>query len=155
MMTLPHRSLIGLILLGIGGLAAVSGWNLNTRHHIATMLNVEKLPQSISVVDCASFGVTDVLERCSFQISADDFPKLLSGYEFQVNQNCDVGKNGFCVNTADAGTAHDYCCGPKLGDNFDIATTYIATPRDAPHGGSLTILTDTEKRRVMIDLYIE
>lgn len=51
--------------------------------------------------------------------------------------------------------AHDYCCGLKIGENFHIATIYIATPRDAPHGGTLTILTDTSKRRAMVDLYVE
>jgi hypothetical protein len=141
--------------MGAAGALAVFGWIWDDRHHVATMLNLEKLPQSIRVVDCASFGVTDVLERCSLEVEPDDFPKLLSGYKFRVPQVCRTGQTGLCVDKADAGMAHDYCCGPKTGENFHIATTYIATPRDAPHGGSLTILTDVSKRRAMVDLYVE
>jgi len=155
MMILPRRILIGLALMGAVGALAAFVWRWDHRHHVGTMLNLEKLPQSIRRVDCASFGVTDVLERCSFEVEPNDFPILLSGYKFEVPQVCRTGRSGLCVDKTDAGMAHDYCCGPKTGENFHIATIHIATPRDAPHGGTLTILTDASKRRAIVDLYVE
>ncbi len=155
MMMLSRRNLIGLALICTVGVLAASVWRWDNHHHVATMLNLEKLPQSVRGVDCASFGVTDVLERCSFEVEPNDFPILLSGYKFLVPQVCRTEQSGLCVDKTDAGMAHDYCCGPKTGENFHIATIYIATPRDAQHGGTLTILTDTSKRRAMVDLYVE
>lgn len=146
---------MGLTLLTLTGLAVVSVSNWSTRHHLATMLKIASLPQSVKEIDCASFGVTDVLERCSFELAPADFPKLLAGYKFQVPQVCGPDQIGLCVDKADAGMSHAYCCGPKTGQNFHIATTYIATPDDAPHGGSLKILSDKSKQKVMVELYIE
>ena len=153
-MPIRRSLMIFTIMIGVGAAASLV-WNWGNRHHVATMLNIESLPQSVRAIDCVSFGFSDVLDRCSFEIEPDDFPELLSGYEFQMLQVCGTGQPSLCVEKAEAGMSHDYCCGPQTGENFHIAKSYVTTPRDAPHGGRLTVLTDASKRRAMVDLYVE
>jgi hypothetical protein len=150
-----RRTVKWLTILVLGGAAALAGWNWSNRNHLTTMLNIDSLPRSVRNIDCDSYGFTDVLERCSFDVDSADFPDLLAGYNFQIPRICSTKGEGDCVDKPDAGMSHDYCCGPKTGANFAIATTYFAEPKDAPHGGSITVLTDKSRQRAMVDLYIE
>ena len=128
------------------------------RHHIAAMLNVEKLPASVSDIDCASFGFTDVLERCAFTIAPADFNALLGGYKYVEAAPCEPGDpvNAPCLDAKErAQSSHTFCCGPKVGPDFLISHTFIVSPKEFEHGGTVTVLADRSHSRAMVDLYVE
>jgi hypothetical protein len=60
-------------------LAGVAGCGVSDHQRVAGMLNIAPLPASISDIDCASFGFTDVEMRCAFKIAPADFDALLAG----------------------------------------------------------------------------
>jgi hypothetical protein len=143
------------LLIGVSG---VAGCRAMDRHHVATMLNIAALPASLSDVDCASFGFTDVLERCAFKVSRADLNTLLGGYRFDEDVACPpagpIGRP--CLDPkARRQTSRTYCCGPKVGPDFVVAHTFIASPKEFEHGGTVTVLTDSSRTRAMVDLYIE
>ncbi|WP_448664102.1 hypothetical protein ACG3SL_05325 [Sphingomonas sp. CJ20] len=122
------------------------------------MLNIARLPGSVSNIDCESFGFTDVLERCAFTVSPSDFHVLLGGYRFVEAVACPAaGPAGRpCLGArAHTQTSHTYCCGPKVGPDFVVAHTFIASPKAFENGGTVTILTDSARTNAMVDLYIE
>lgn len=150
-----RRAFTWLTVLVVGVAIALVGWNWTNRYHLAAMLDIDSLPRSVRNIDCASFGITDVLERCSFNVDPVDFPELLAGHAFQIPRICSTKREGFCVEKPYAGMSHDYCCGPETDPNFSVAVEYAAKPKDAPYGGYITVLTDKSRRRAMVDLYIE
>lgn len=153
---LVRRLIIGSAVGGIVAAAGLFACAVHTRNHAAELLNIAALPPSASEIECASWGFTDVLERCSFQIEPADFQDLLSGYRFVVPPICPkTGSDGSCVERADAGMSHDHCCGPKVGPNFHIATAFYAKPPEFEHGGQVGIVTDASRRHVLVDLYRE
>lgn len=155
MMKTSRRALLYTTSLAIVILAAFLASRWHTRNYFADILQIEHLPQSAENVDCTDYGFTDLLVRCSLKIEPADFPKLLTGYEFQTEKACGSTETTLCVGTAGSGMSHEYCCGPNTGENFRIDTIRTATPKNAPHGGLITVLNDAEEKRVMVALYIE
>lgn len=122
------------------------------------MLNIATLPASVSDIDCASFGFTDVLERCAFKVSPSDLKTLLGGYRFDEAVACPPGApvGSPCLDAKErAQTSDTYCCSPKVGPDFAIAHTFIASPNEFEHGGTVTVLTDRDRTHAMVDLYLE
>ena len=159
-MKVPSRRLviIAACLLTMASLVGVFGFRALHRHHVATMLNIAQSPASVSDIDCASFGVTDVLERCAFRIAPADFDALLAGYRYIEPAPCAPGTPVGVTCLADEQrmrSSHTYCCGPKVGGDFPIAHTFVANPKEFAHGGSITVLADGSRSHVMADLYVE
>ena len=100
-----------------------------------------KLPNSISNIECESWGFTDVLTTCVFEIEPKDFNNLVSGWEFQKKEII--------------GDSYDMGGGPKLGKNFKVRTQYFISPKEFKHGGHVNLLTNKQKNKVSIDIYIE
>ena len=127
------------------------------RHHVTTMLKLTELPASVSDIECASYGFTDVLERCAFAVDASDFEPLLDGYDFSSEQICSSELNpARCIDSEGAPiTNHTFCCGPVVGSDFPVAQIYVANPSTFEHGGSVTVITNSEQTLAMVDLYIE
>jgi len=155
MITTSRRALFYTTLLVIIALSAflVSRWH--TRSYFADILQIKYLPHSAENVACTDYGFTDLLVRCSLKIEPTDFPKLLTGHEFQTEKACGSTETTHCMATTGSGMSHEYCCGPKIGENFRIETIRTATPKNAPHGGLITVLNDAKEKRVMVDFYIE
>lgn len=150
--------LLGVVAIVVCTMAGVAGCSRMHRHHVAAMLNVGTLPASVSDIDCASFGVTDVLERCAFSIAPPDLDALLRGYRYVEAIACrSGGPVGMpCLDEKErAQSSHSYCCGPKVGPEFPIARTFMTNPEEFEHGGTIAVLTDSSGSRVMVDLYIE
>ena len=142
--------------VGILGLGGMYGCHRLERNHVQQMLNLRTLPASVSGLDCASFGFTDVLERCSFQVAPDDFPRLLKSSRYERVPLCqDNPSDRSCWSLIGPETSHNFCCGPGVGPDFRIAAIYSTQPAEFEHGGSITIVTDAAHRQVMVDLYIE
>ncbi len=122
------------------------------------MLNITELPASVSDIDCASYGFTDVLERCAFKIAPTDFDALLRGYHYielalcssasPIEVPCEDPK-------AHPRTMHSFGGGPDVGHDFAVDHYYVATPKQFEHGGEVTVLANASRSAVMIDLYIE
>jgi hypothetical protein len=130
-------ALVGVVV----AIGASTAWHVGERRHVADMLDISELPSSARNIDCASFGVTDVLERCSLELEARHFAGLLAGHRYE--------------SVSETKMAYQLCCGPEVGEDFRVARLYLSTPSDAPYGGSLTVAVDAARRRVMVDLYIE
>lgn len=108
---------------------------------VASILNIPVLPNSLRVVDCkAAFIPTDVVDTCSIEIDPKDFPNLLNGYNFKE------------ISTKE--TSHSSVF-TKVGPEFPVATEFIAEPKEFKHGGNVKVFTDRERKRAVIDLYIE
>ena len=152
--TAVYAALVTMFVIGGGDVAC----RATDRQHVAIMLNIGRLPVSVSDIDCASFGFTDVLERCAFGIAPADVHTLLSGYRYVEAVACrsDGSAGSPCLNANERSqSSHTFCCGPHVGVNFSISHTFVATPEDAEHGGSITILLDRTRSLAMVDLYVE
>lgn len=139
-------------------IVGIAGCRVMDRNNVAVILNITQVPASVSEIDCASIGFTDVLQRCTFNISPADFNLLLVGYRYLEPSVCLSG-SPVGVPCLDPETipqsSHTFCCGPELGPDFPIAHTFTASPREFEHGGNVTVLTDRSQSLVMVDLYIE
>jgi hypothetical protein len=128
------------------------------RSQAAKMLNIEKLPASVSGIDCTSYGLTDVLERCAFKIAPADFDALLCGYQYVEPAPCS-STSSIGVPCDDPKThprtSHSYGGGPAVGHDFAVGHYYVATPKEFERGGDVTVLSNASRSSVMIDLYIE
>jgi hypothetical protein len=154
----PRTILAIMLILALVGVAGIAGYRLQQRQYLAKMLNIGKVPASVSAIDCASFGLTDVLERCAFKVAPSDFDSLLTGYRFDNMRAChaDSPKSESCIATeAGPRTSHGYCCGPPVGGDFVIASEYGATPLEFEYGGHVAVIADRSRSQVMVDLYIE
>jgi hypothetical protein len=126
------------------------------RAHLKELLNLPALPASVSNLDCESFGFTDTLERCAFEVSPADFPKLLAAYPYEAVPFCRDGpEDRICVGRKEPETSHNLCCGPPVGTDFAIAETYVTSPPEFQQGGSITVVADASRRHVMVDVYVE
>ena len=76
----------------IAALVCAAGWvalGVYDRHSyrvgLASDLNIPRLPGSARIVQCDSPTgiVTDVVYKCILDISGDDFPLLLRGYDYR------------------------------------------------------------------------
>ena len=117
---------------------------IDIRHHpkrVASILNIPSLPASVRVIDCkAAFIPTDVVDTCSIEVATGDFSKLLIGYNYSELQTKSTSHTAVFT---------------KVGPEFPIATEFIAEPKEFKHGGSVKVFTDKERKRAVIDLYIE
>lgn len=150
--------LLGVVAIVVCTIAGVAGYSRTQRYHVGAMLNIGTLPASVSDIDCASFGITDVLERCAFRIAPADLNALLRGYRYVEAVGCrSGGPVGMpCLDEKErAQSSHSYCCGPKVGPEFPIARAFTANPEEFEHGGTIEVLTDGSGSRAMVDLYIE
>jgi len=114
------------------------------------------MPTSVSSIDCTSWGITDVEERCAFRIAPADFGVLLRGYDFYQPAPCGSSPVGvICDPPSRPETSHAYGGGPAVGRDFAVAYYYVAEPKRFEHGGSVTVLTDRTRSMVMVDVYVE
>ncbi|MBB4611186.1 hypothetical protein [Sphingomonas yabuuchiae] len=154
----PKTTVAAICFVALIVIAGVAGWRAMERRHVSTMLNIATLPASVTDIACASFGFSDVLERCTFRAASSDISALLRGYRFHTTRSCSSagpGVGGPCLETTGPETSHNYCCGPAIGPDFPISHIYVAEPKEFDHGGMVTLLTDKSRTRVMVDLYIE
>lgn len=108
---------------------------------VASILNIPSLPTSVQVNDCKDALIpTDVVVTCSIELNAKDFPSLLRGYKF--------------VETPTIETSHT-AVPTKVGPEFPVTAEFTAEPKEFKHGGSVKIFADQERKRAVIDLYIE
>jgi len=108
---------------------------------VASILNIPSLPASTRIIDCKdAFIPTDVVVTCSVEVNPKDFPYLLRGYKF--------------VETPTKETSHT-AVSTKVGPEFPVTTEFTAEPKEFKHGGSVKIFADQERKRAVIDLYIE
>ena len=108
---------------------------------IVYMLNILKTPNSLKEPECESWGFTDILETCYIEISPKEFPLLLKGYTYQESPQFS--------------NSHEVVRGQKLGPTFPVSKQYIAEPSEFKHGGFVSIYTNTEMNKAILDLYIE
>ena len=126
------------------------------RTHLTELLDLPGLPASVSNLDCESFGFTDTLERCAFDVSPNDFSKLLAAHPYEPVPLCrDRPNDRICAGQKEPETSHNICCGPRVGTDFPIAAIYVTTPPEFEHGGSISVVADATKRHVMVDVYVE
>ena len=107
---------------------------------VANILNIKSPPPSLEVIDCESPFTTDILTTCMINIAPDDFPKLLSGYQFEE--------------TVIQGTSYSEVF-TKVGTEFPVSIHYRIEPKEFEHGGSVNIFTNSAKNMAIVDLYIE
>jgi len=108
---------------------------------VASILNIPSLSTSVRVIDCKdAFIPTDVVVTCSIELNPKDFPSLLRGYKF--------------VETPTKETSHTVVP-TKVGPEFPVTTEFTAEPKEFKHGGHVKIFADQERKRAVIDLYIE
>ena len=91
-------------------------------------------------------------------IAPADVHTLLSGYRYVEAVACrSDGPVGVpCLDAKERSqSSHTYCCGPQVGVDFPIAHTFVATPKDAENGGSITVLLNRTRSLAMVDLYVE
>jgi len=107
----------------------------------ASILNIPSLPTSARVIDCKdAFIPTDVVVTCSIELDPKEFPNLLRGYKF--------------VETPTKATSHT-AVSTKVGTEFPVTAEFTAEPKEFKHGDHVKIFTDLERKRAVIDLYIE
>jgi hypothetical protein len=134
------------VLIGVAGVVAAAFITLNvidTYHHperVAYMLNISAPPASLHVFDCESGPPTDIVITCAIEIDPREFPLLVAGYQF--------------AQTPMDGTSYSVGL-PKLGPEFPVAVEYSVQPSSFEHGGFVRVFSDKERRRALVDLYIE
>ena len=107
---------------------------------VANILNIKTPPKSLRVIECESPITSDVLTTCSIEISANEFPQLLAGYNFEI----------IPIST----TSHKLGL-PKVGPEFEVSIEYSVQPKEFEYGGFVRVITNNEKNHAIIDLYIE
>jgi hypothetical protein len=109
---------------------------------VASILNIKEPPASLKVKQCESTGFTDVVITCIAEISPTEFPMLLTGYDFRANTGPGTCHNNYC-----SSTATEF---PFIED-----ITYLARPKEFKYGGHVAVVTDSARKNVLIDIYIE
>ncbi len=132
-----------LVALAIGAAAPLAAWVYSRRPalQVAGALGLKTAPPSLDGVQCKDWGFTDVLVTCSFRLDARDFRTLLRGLHWKTQSAI--------------GGSYRYGSGPHVGREFPVATEFDATPRDAPPGGLVRLVTDASRTHAQVDLYIE
>lgn len=146
------------ILIIVGGVAAlviiagIAQCRAMIPEQVASLLDIPKLPPSVSDVHCDSRGITDVFVMCSFAVAPDDLPKLMTAHRFLESKPCPPGPIvESCTHLP--GRSHE---GPiVVGPDFEIVASYVARPPEFEHGGSITLGVDKARRRVLLTYYRE
>ena len=141
-----HRARRALAVASGLALTGVLAWTAFDRYDdrrvAASVLNIDSLPGSVQDVECESWGWTDVLTTCAFEVAPRDFGQLLAGRPFEVLAPCRL-------------TAHEFGGGPEVGPDFQAATCLEARPEAFAHGGHVRLAADEQRRRALIDIYVE
>lgn len=132
---------LALLLLLAGGVATLF-YQTRPRHLVGTLLRLESVPTSIRDAECESWGLTDVLTTCYFQIDPAEFPALLNGWAFQE-------KNA-------RGGIYSFSTGPKLGPDFPIAARFsVQNPTEFKNGGQVILVVNATRSKVQVNYYEE
>jgi len=135
------RVLLGLIAAGLAAFAGNAYYQTQPSQMIARLLKLDRAPPSMTNAVCESWGVTDVLSTCSFEVDPEEFATLLTGWPFNEN--------------AASGGSHSYLGGPRVGREFPVATEYSVSPDEFEHGGRVSIIANDERSLVQLDYYEE
>ena len=128
---------VGLLVLGgLGWFYALGDWG-----RVRSILKVAWLPTSVREITCKDDSWTDTSVTCYFAIDPSDFPKLLTGLAFKEGTR----------------TGHTNVLGkwPGVGPDFEMTTEFFVALKEYKNGGHVMVLTDSERRHVIVDLYIE
>jgi hypothetical protein len=130
-----------IILLGVI-YGAVVFYQTRPRQIITGLLHLDRAPASLANSECASWGMTDVLTTCVFQVDPTDFPALTKGWQF----NPEPAHGG----------SYTFSGGPKIGPNFPVSAAFaVNNPPEFLHGGRVSLVTDTTQSWVQLDYYEE
>ncbi|MCW9706980.1 hypothetical protein [Fodinibius salsisoli] len=131
---------LGLFLLLVSFLFIYDSFRGQER--IASMLDIKMSPASLRVVDCESPFATDVLVTCAIEVDSVDFTMLLEGYSYKKRA---ISASSYSV------------VGPNIGKEFEVTEEFSVEPdnRKFKNGGRVQIFTDKQKKRAIIDYYIE
>ena len=134
------------ILIGVAAVFAVSFMILRLMDiyqnpgRVAYILNIAEPPKSMRVIECESGPITDVVITCAIEIDPHEFSLLLDGYHYSRSP----------------AAATSYTVGiERVGSEFPVSDEYVVRPSSFKDGGSVSIFADKEKRRAVVDLYIE
>ena len=108
--------------------------------HIAGILQIAAVPASVSDARCESWGFPDTLETCTFSLRAADFPKLVQGAAFRQRRV--------------AGNSFGYSGGPELGPQFEASMLYEATLPEFKNGRNVRLVTNRDRTKAQVDLWV-
>ncbi|MCH2238729.1 MAG: hypothetical protein MK060_12665 [Blastomonas sp.] len=108
---------------------------------IGTLLRLEDVPSSLANAECETWGMTDVLATCAFEIDPRDFASLLTGWDFSQMPA--------------SGGSYEYSGGPKVGREFPVAVEFSVSPNEFESGGRVSVVADKARSRVQLDYYEE
>lgn len=136
------RGFAAVILLIGASCAALFFYQTRPRQIISGLLHLDHAPASLANAKCESWGMTDVLTTCAFQVDPADFPALTKGWAFRPEPA--------------HGGSYAYSGGPKIGLNFPVSAAFaINNPPEFLHGGRVSLVTDAARSRVQLDYYEE
>jgi hypothetical protein len=133
---------LALLLLLAGADCAALFHQTRPERLIGSMLRLESAPRSVRNAECESWGLTDVLTTCYFDINPAEFPALLRGWAFRQHPS--------------GGGSHSVASGPKVGPDFTVATEfYVQNPPEFPNGGHVILVVDGSRTKARLDYYQE
>ena len=136
------RAFVAVILLLGVIYGAVVFYQNRPRQIITGLLHLDRAPASLANAECASWGMTDVLTTCVFQVDPADFPALTTGWQFNPEPA--------------HGESYSFSGGPKIGPNFAVSAAFaVNNPPAFSHGGRVSLVTDTPRSWVQLDYYEE
>lgn len=136
------RGSFALICLLLAGYGAKILYQTRPRQMVATLLRLESTPASFQHAECTSWGVTDALTTCAFEIDPAEFPALLKGWKFARSRTI--------------GGSHTFSGGPKAGPEFAVAEEFVINdPPSFPNGGRVILVTDAHRSKAQVDFYEE
>lgn len=139
---ISKRLIAVLAILLVAGVTVTAFCNARQKHLVVMLLRLETSPSSLRNVDCESWGWSDVLTTCAFEIDPVEFPRLLSGWQL--------------VEAPVKGSNYSFSSGPKVGREFTVVAEYsITDPKDFTHGGRISLVTDKSRTRWQLDYYEE
>lgn len=126
----------------IAGFSAKALYTKYQKHILATLLRLETSPSSLRNVECESWGFTDILTTCAFEIDPVEFTALLRGWQF--------------VETSASGNNYSFSGGPKVGPEFMVVVEYSTIdPKNFPDGGRISLVADQSRSKWQVDYYEE
>lgn len=135
------RVVAGLILLMLAAYGASVFYQTRPRQIVASLLRIDQAPSSLTNVECESWGMTDVLTTCAFDVDPADFPMLLAGWQFSEQLA--------------SGGSHSFANGPRLRPEFAVTTEFAVNPTEFKHGGRVSLVTNARRSRAQVDYYEE
>ena len=130
-----------LLLIAIAGYAGMAFYQTRPHRVVTALLRLDESPSSLRNVECESWGFSDVLTTCAFEIDPSEFPKLLAGWPF--------------AESAASGQSYAYAGGPRVGPAFPVAREFSVTTREFVHGGRVSLVTNAQRTRGQVDYYEE